>query len=281
MKNWMAGGLIVLGCGLGLWAQSATTGALEGTVRNTTGGTVAGAVVTLLNLATDQTQAAVCDERGSYRFSMLTPAAYQVTIAAQGFKTARLERVTVSVSEVPVLDAILELGDVGQTVACQCTMGNSGPSTGTLIDQKTITAVPLNTRNFTQVLSMSSGSAADVNNAGTLGRGTSSVNVNGNTTAGAYTIDGAYSPSTVPNPDTISEFKIQTSQYDAGFGAMVPGTNLMTRHGQNEMHGNLWEFLRNDVFNANAFFRNATGQPKPNLKQNQFGATLGGATKRN
>ena len=101
------------------------------------------------------------------------------------------------------------------------------------MDQKTITAVPLNTRNFTQVLSMSSGSVASVNNAGTLGRGTPSVNVNGNTTAGGYTVDGAYAPSTVPNPDAISEFKIQTSQNDAMFGAMVPNTNLMTKRGEN------------------------------------------------
>ena len=277
----MAASLAVLGCGMGLWAQSATTGALEGTLRNASGGAVVGAVVTLRNPATDQRQRSVSDERGGYRFSMLAPAPYEVTLSARGFKTARLEQVTVNVSEVPVLDAILEPGDPAQTVACQCRVGNSAPSTGTLVDQKTITAVPLNTRNFTQMLSMSSGSAADVNNAGTLGRGTASVNVNGNTTAGAYTIDGAYSPSTVPNPDSISEFKIQTSQYDAGFGAMVPTTNLVTRLGENELHGNLWEFLRNDIFNANAFFRNATGQPKPNLKQNQFGATLGGAVLKN
>ena len=71
---------------------------------------------------------------------------------------------------------------------------------------------------------MSSGSAADVNNAGTLGRGTRGVNVNGNTSAGAYTLDGAYAPSAVPNPDTISELKIHTSQYDAVYGAQVPST---------------------------------------------------------
>lgn len=276
-----AAGLLLMGCGPGLWGQSATTGALEGSVRDATGAAVAGAVVTLLNPATDQLQRAATDQGGGYRFSMLTPATYEVTFAASGFRTARMERVTVNVSEVPALEATLESGEAGETVACHCRVSNSAPSTGTLVDQKTITAVPLNTRNFTQVLSMSSGSAADVNNAGTLGRGTSSVNVNGNTTAGAYTIDGAYSTSTVPNPDTISEFKIQTSQYDAGFGAMVPTTNLMTRHGQNDIHGNMWEFLRNDIFNANAFFRNATGQPKPNLKQNQFGATLGGAVKKN
>lgn len=263
------------------WGQSATSGALEGTVRDEVGSAVAGAVVTLVNPATDESQTAVANEHGSYRFAMLAPTDYAVTFAAPGFKTARLDHVTVNVSEVPVLDAALAPGDAADIVACACTVSASAPATGTLVDQKTITAVPLNTRNFTQVLSMSSGSAADVNNAGTLGRGTSSVNINGNTTAGSYTIDGAYAPSTVPNPDTISEFKIQTSQYDAGFGAMAPSTNLMTRHGQNELHGAVWEFLRNDIFNANAFFRNSTGQPKPNLKQNQFGLTAGGAAIRN
>jgi hypothetical protein len=123
---------------------------------------------------------------------------------------------------------------------------------------------------------MTSGSAADVNNAGTLGRGTRSMNVNGNTSAGAYSLDGANAPSAVPNPDTISELKVQTSQYDAVFGAQVPSTALMTRSGENEFHGGLWEFNRNDIFNANSFFRNSTGQNKPHLKQNQYGATLGG-----
>lgn len=264
-----------------VWGQSATTGALEGTVRDAAGAAVAGVEVTITNPATDQSLKTHTDESGSYRFSMLTPAPYVVTFGAAGFRTARMESVTVNVSEAPVLEAVLEPGEATETAACQCTVMAGAPSTGTVVDQKTITSVPLNTRNFTQVLSMSSGSAADVNNAGTLGRGTSSVNVNGNTTAGAYTLDGAYSTSTVPNPDAISEFKIQTSQYDAGFGAMTPSTNLMLRSGQNDYHGNLWEFLRNDIFNANAFFRNATGQPKPNLKQNQFGATLGGAIRKN
>ncbi len=278
---WVA--VVVLGvCACPLaWAQSVTTGALEGTVHDSSGAPVGGASVTLTNPATGSVLSSVTGQQGEFRFSMLTPAPYEVRFAAKGFKTARLDQVTVNVSEVAALEASMEPGDSSETVACQCRLAAAAPSTGTVVDQKTITAVPLNTRNFTQVLSMSSGSAADVNNAGTLGRGTSSVNVNGNTTAGSYTIDGAYSTSTVPNPDTISEFKIQTSQYDAGFGAMTPSTNLMLRFGQNGLHGNLWEFLRNDIFNANAFFRNATGQPKPNLKQNQFGATLGGAVKQN
>ena len=262
-------------------AQSAAAGALEGSVTDSAGQHVTDTTIRLHNPATDENHIAHADAAGGFRFSLLPPGTYQVEFARPGFKTARLAQLTLNASEVPVLDAVLEPGDSAVTVECACHLRSAAPSTGTLVDQKTITAVPLNTRNFTQVLSMSSGSVASVNNAGTLGRGTPSVNVNGNTTAGGYTVDGAYAPSTVPNPDAISEFKIQTSQNDAMFGAMVPNTNLMTRRGENAFHGNLWEFLRNDLFNANAFFRNATGQPKPNLKQNQFGATTGGPVKRN
>lgn len=267
--------------GAALWGQSAATGALEGSIRDSSGAAVAGVQVTLVNPATQQALEASTDQEGAYRFSLIPPADYELRIGASGFKTSRMQSVTVNVSEVLTVDATLEGGDSTETVACNCSVRTGGTSTGTLVDQKTITAVPLNTRNFTQVLSMSSGSAADVNNAGTLGRGTSSTHVNGNTSSGSYTIDGAYSTSTVPNPDTISEFKIQTSQYDASFGAAAPSTNLITRRGENEIHGTLWEFLRNDIFNANAFFRNATGQPKPNLKQNQFGATAGAPLRRN
>jgi hypothetical protein len=263
------------------FAQSAAAGALEGSVTDAAGLRLAEVTVRLWNAATDERHSARSDASGTFRFSLLPPGTYQAEFGREGFKTARMEQFTLNAAEVPSLDARLEPGDPALTVPCPCALRATAPSTGTLVDQKTIAAVPLNTRNFTQVLSMSSGSVASVNNAGTLGRGTPSVNVNGNTTAGGYTVDGAYAPSTVPNPDAISEFKIQTSQNDAMFGAMVPNTNLMTRRGENSIHGRLWEFLRNDVFNANAFFRNTTGQPKPNLKQNQYGATLGGPVKRN
>ena len=278
---WLAALVLAVGPAAPLRGQSATTAALEGAVRDADGRGVPNVAVKLVNLATDQALTATADTSGNYRFSMLPPGAYEVTFSLRGFRTSRMSKVVVNVSEVPVLDATLEPGRQTDLVTCRCRVSTTSPSTGTLVDQKTVTSVPLNTRNFTQLLSMSSGSAADVNNAGTLGRGTQSVNVNGNTTAGSYTIDGAYAPSTVPNPDAISQFKIQTSQYDAMYGAMAPNTNLLTKRGENELHGAVWEFLRNDVFNANAFFRNATGQPKPNLKQNQFGATLGGPLKRN
>ena len=264
------------------WSQSATTGALSGTVRKGPDAPIPGVLVAIVNEATQQKEEAKTGENGGYQFSLLPPGTYDVTFAAPGFKTARMAAATVSVSESSILDATLEAGAATETVACQCqlSVANSS-STGTLVDHKTITSVPLTTRNYTQILSLSSGSAASVNNAGSLGRGTQSVNVNGNTSSGGTTLDGANSPSSVPNPDTIREFKIQTSQYDAGYGAQVPSTNLITKSGENDIHGSGWEFVRNDIFNSNAFFRNATAQPKPVLKQNQFGTTVGGPLKKN
>ena len=258
------------------YSQSATTGALTGAVSDSAGAALPHVTVTLANLATMATQTVVTGANGAYSFSMLPSGAYEVQFAAAGFKTARMSSVAVNVGEAPTLDAAMERGETAEPVPCQCRITVTTSSTSTSVNSKTITAVPLTTRNFTQILSMASGSAADVNNAGTLGRGTRSVNVNGNTSAGSYTLDGAVAPSAVPNPDTISELKIQTSQYDAVYGAQVPSTALITKSGEHEFHGDAWEFVRNDVFNANSFFRNATGQSKPNLKQHQFGATLGG-----
>jgi len=276
---------LVFAAGL-LWsgpvlAQSATTGALGGAVREVEGAPVAGAVIRLTNEATQQKQETKTGNNGTFQFSLLPPGTYDLTFSAPGFKTARMRSANVSVSESAMLDATLEPGAATEEVACTCQLSVANTSsTGTLVDHKTITSVPLTTRNYTQILSLSSGSAASVNNAGSLGRGTASVNVNGNTSSGGSTLDGANAPSSVPNPDTIRELKIQTSQYDAGYGAQVPGTSLITKSGGNDVHGSAWEFLRNDIFNANTFFLNSTGQPKPVLKQNQFGTTLGGPLRR-
>jgi len=264
-----------------LWAQSSTTGGLEGTITDPNGHAVPGVVVTLVNGTTGQAQIAVTNENGLYGFSLLPPGTYDVIFAANGFKTTTAMSVVVNVSEAPELDAQLEGGAADERVSCKCRLSQAAASSsGTLVDRKTLTAVPLTTRNLTQVLSMSSGTAASVNDAGLLGAGTLPVNVNGNIIAGLYTVDGAASASTVPNPDTITEFKIQTSQYDASYGVKVPNTNLITQSGQDDFHGDVWEFVRNDIFNANSFFQNANGRPKATLKQNQFGGTIGGPIKK-
>jgi hypothetical protein len=261
-------------------AQSSSAGAVAGTAADSRGALIPGATVTLTSGATGQMQTTMTGGNGLYGFPQIAPGTYEVDFSAEGYKTSQAMVIVVNVSETTIVAARLESGASAEKVPCQCQVSQAASSSGTLFNAKTITAVPLTTRNLTQVMSMSAGSAAGVNNASLLGTGSQSSNVNGNTSGGTFTVDGAPSPSTVPNPDAISEFKLQTSQYDAGYGAWVPNTNLVTRSGENDFHGDLWEFVRNDAFNANAFFQNANEQPKPELKQNQFGGTLGGPIKK-
>ena len=165
------GFLLSAACVGSLYAQSDSTGALGGTITSVKG-VLPGARVVLTNIATNQTLAMISGEDGSYHFSLLAPGTYRVRFSAPGFKTSQAPSIAINVSEDPTLDASLERGNPRERVACNCRLSLSASSSGTLVDHKTITGVPLTTRNFAQLLSMSSGTAADVNNAGTLGRGT-------------------------------------------------------------------------------------------------------------
>ena len=167
-----------------LLGQSATTGALAGAVTDPAGAALPHVTVTLANSATMATLTAVTSVRRptSSPCSLPAPTTWSLPLPASRPRACR--PVAVAVGEAPTLDAALERGEAAEPVPCQCNITITTSSTSTSVDSKTITAVPLTTRNFTQILSMASGSAADVNNAGTLGRGTRSVNVNGNTSAG-------------------------------------------------------------------------------------------------
>ena len=300
-------GLILLavlgsGCFSFLRAQSSSTGALTGTVTDPSGGVVPSATITLVNSATGQTQTTTTASNGVYRFSLLPPGTYSVKVSAQGFKTAQSQSITVNVTETPVQDVKLEVGDTAQQVTVSgeaVALQTETAAVGTLVESKILTSIPLTTRNYTQVLSLSSGAVTSVNNAANLGRGSQDANVNGQgASANNYQMDGAdannwtintatdgnneYGGISIPNPDALAEFKIQTSQYDAGYGRNAgANVNVVTKSGGNDFHGDVFEFVRNDIFNANDFFRNELGQPRAVLKQNQFGGTFGGPIKKN
>src|SRR6202011_2224485 len=158
---------------------------------------------------------------------------------------------------------------------------------------------PLSNRNFTQLLTLSPGTSGQLNDAAALGRGTQIISSGGaRTTSNAIQIDGVDAMNIhtnsatdngvgsngilVPSPEAVQEFKVQTSLYDAQSGRSG-GANiaLVTRSETNQFHGSALEFLRNTDLNANSFFFNATGQPRPVLNQNQFGGTIGGPIRRN
>ena len=170
---------------------------------------------------------------------------------------------------------------------------------GRVVDARAIQALPLATRNFTQIVDLSPGVSTGVNNAGELGAGGAGLaqidpGNDGIFAHGLRSYDNSYQfdgvPVTdlqassiasggipIPNPDAIEEFKVQTGLYDVSFGEHAGASvSLVTKSGTNSIHGSVFEFFRNNVLNANDYFLKGTGQPRPDLKQNQFGFTAGG-----
>jgi hypothetical protein len=258
--------------------------------------------VTLGSLATGLPQTTTTGANGIYRFSVLPPGNYTIKFSAKGFKTTDVPLLAVNVTEISTQNAKLEVGATDQQVMVTAeaeTLQTESSGVGTLVQSRDITSLPLTTRNYTQILSMSAGVTAIVQNASTLGAGSIDMNVNGQQTiSNNYQLDGAdanswsfsstttiYGPEggilPVPNPDAIEEFKIQTAQYDAGYGRN-PGANVdvVTKSGTNSYHGSVFEFLRNDALDANDYFLNATGEPRGAMKQNQFGGVFGGPIKK-
>ncbi len=293
-------GLILLSCCL-LVGQTSGTGALTVTASDPSGAVIAGATVTVSNGAT-VTRKQTTDANGSYTFGLLPPGNYKVSIAAPGFKTVELPSVTVAVSETGVLNQVLQVGEQTQQVQVSASAEVIQTETSTLggvVGTKTITDLPLVTRNYQQILSLSPGVEASVSDGTALGRGSLPTYANGNTDiSNSYQMDGVsvnnyanssveesnsfYGSIPVPSPDALQEFKVQTSNYDASYGRNSgAAVNVITKSGTNSWHGTLFEFLRNDDLNANTFFANRQGLARGKLKQNQFGGTFGGPILRN
>jgi len=280
-------------------AQTASTGALSGTVTDQNGAVVAGAKVTATNEATAEARSAVSDADGSYRIPLLNPGRYRVEFSNSGFKTATVSGISVVVTEIARLNVQLEVGAMTESVLVQATedlVQTESSTRGRVVNQNAIVNLPLVSRNYTQIIGLSPGVTAQVTNASDLGRGSGGL---GGTGVGFYAhgdrsydnnfqmnglgVNDVFQQGTtsggvpIPNPDTIQEFKVQTGQYDAAFGRNAgANVNVVTRGGANQFHGTAFEFFRNRSLNANNFFTNLNGQKKPVLNQNQFGGSIGG-----
>src|SRR5438445_7714258 len=284
-----------------LMAQTAGTGALTGTVKDPSGAVIPNATVTATSVDTGQARTTMTWGDGVYHLSLLPPGNYRVRIESSGFKPVEVPSVTVAVTETAVLDRSLEVGAQAQTVIVEGEVENiqtASSALGTVVNTRSMEALPLSTRNFTNLLAMTAGANAGVANSTTLGKSATGIAVNGadigqntylqdgvavNTWSSTNTTQegtnsGAFP---TPNPDTIEEFKIQTSNYDAGYGRN-PGANVnvITKSGTNAFHGSAFEFFRNTALNANDYLRNAAGGSKLVLNQNQYGGTFGGPMKK-
>src|SRR5262245_6957684 len=277
-------------------ALAQSNGIVKGVVKDATGAVLPGAQVTLTNKATQRALQTLTNETGSYTFSFLPPGDYSVAVELQGFRKLTLESITVNVAQTVVFDATLEVGEISSELtvtADAVTVQTTTSDLGHVVDNMMVTAVPLSSRNFTQVLGMQSGVVSEVPNAGNIGRNSVNISANGaRPFENSVTFNGLLADNVVsqgfddapdkpgipiPAPDAIMEFKVQTGLYDAEYGRQGgANVNLVTKSGTNQIHGTLYEFLRNDALNANDFFRNATNQPRGVLKQNQYGGTIGG-----
>ena len=274
---------------LGLAMAQVSSSTIAGTVRDSSGGVIPGAKVTIVQKDTAESRNVTANDHGEFNAPNLHIGGYTVTVTVQGFKTQVFNDITLEVDKVLNLPIVLQPGVVTESV--EVTGGaplvdTETSSLGQVINNKKINDLPLNGRNV-WALGLLSGNSVPVKGLNsnlpfTGGGGRYQSNdilldgIDNNTiaTAGGIGYNGInFSPSV----DAVAEFKVKTNNYSAEFGRSA-GTivSAITKSGTNALHGDVWEFVRNNVFDANNFFSNASGTPRQPYKQNQFGFTLGG-----
>jgi outer membrane receptor protein involved in Fe transport len=257
-----------------------SSGKIVGLVSDNSGGVLPGVTVTARNLGTGVARDITTNDRGRYELAGLQPGRYQVEAGLTGFRRTTQGPVTVAVNDETRLDFVLELGEIAENITVQgegSAVQTTTAALGKLIEEKQIVALPLIDRNFASLGLLTPGVT-------TRGQSTTDAQyvVHGqrqdannfqldgvaNVTLGGNTVQAR------PNVDAVQEFKIQTSNFSAEFGRNAGSVvQVVTKSGTNAFGGNVWEFVRNDRFQAKNFF--AVTDPPP-LRQNQFGGTFGG-----
>ena len=267
-----------------------SSGQLSGNVVDANGAVVPGATIKLISRATAQERETITNDSGDFAFTLLPAGDYKLEITATGFRTVVVEEVRVNVTQTTTLPIRLDAAAVSEMVTIQAEaplVQQETSQVGRTIQEETIRQLPLPTRNFQQLLTLSPGTSSSVANNTELGRGDAIISVNGQrTTSNNVRINGIDANSigtnstpniAVPATDTLQEFIVQTSLYDASQGRNAGGNvEAVTKWGSNQFHGNAYYFLRNSALNANDFFLNSAGRPRPVLNRHQFGGTLGG-----
>ena len=277
-------------------AQSPGTGAIAGRICDSSGAALTGASVVATGNTAHLSRPLTSSSTGEFRIALLPPGIYSVSASSPGFETSVVNSVAVIAGETTTLELKLNIGKASDTVEVSGAADLAQTETSTLgraIDEEAILSLPLANRNYTQLIALSPGVVVELPNAAALGRNNQNVSANGSkTTADNFQFNGIDANNlsqnsasgyqsevgtAVPSPDTIEEFKVQTGNYDAGYGRGAgANVDLVSRSGHNHLHGSAWEYLRNDALNANDFFAKRNGQARPVLKQHQYGATLGG-----
>src|SRR5438874_11958870 len=274
-----------------MFAQGGATGAITGTVLDPSGAVVANADVRIVNQDTGVlTRTTKTDGNGSFTATLLPVGTYTVNVTSAGFQEAKFPDIAVRVTETTRMEARLRPLAVQEKIEVQAivqAVETTAATTGQAIDSRTIRNLPLATQNFQQLLTLSAGTNSDLNASASLGRGDVRIQVNGQREDNNnYLIEGISATdynvaeltnTPLPSLDVVQEFKVQTSLYDATQGRNGGGNiNAILKSGTNQFHGDVYEFFRNTALDANEYFLNQTGSPRPVIKQNIFGGSLGG-----
>ena len=271
------------------FAQGGARGAIAGTIKDPSGAVIAGASVEIINQQTNATERTVTtNTNGVFSATFLPIGTYRIVVVASGFAKAEAPDIKVNVTETTNVAVTLTVGQFSEVVTVSNVATEvvlSSPTTGQTIQN--VGNLPLATRNFLYILTLSSGANSELADTAALGRGAASINVNGQRPVNNnYQLEGINANDInlpqldnvpLPNPQTVQEFKTQTSLYDASQGRNGGGNiQVALKSGSNKYHGDAFEFFRNNVLNANDFFLNRAGQERPVLRQNQFGGSFGG-----
>ena len=273
-------------------AQSAR-GAFHGTVTDSTGAVIPGAKVVLTDLSSSQVREATTDDHGFYTIAQLPPAHYSVSVSKEGFSTAKQADVELLVNQDLEANYTLQVGSVSQQVEVlgNISMLHTADATlGQVVEAAPVVDLPLNGRQFTQLILLTPGAAPKEGGQQSfyqipIGGGAITPSMNGQEgTQNAFTIDGVMDnhffcqvAAINPPPDAIQEFNAQYHTVDAAFGLTSgANVNIVTKSGGPELHGSVYEFIRNDDLDAANFFDNFSSTPKPAYRQNQYGVSIGG-----
>lgn len=269
----------------GAMAQTGVDGAVLGVVTDANGGVVAGATVTVTNLATGVQRTETSRSDGGFEISALPQGTYSVTVTFTGFKTWTLAKTDLIINEHKRVSPVLQVGEVNERVTVEATadlLQTEKAETGGVVESRTIQELPLNGRDVIELTELVPGvryggrslttACADGNSSSVQGLGHRSDQTE-------FRVDGVASnavcdegSTAIPNPDTIAQFNVSTSNFSAENGRNPVQVNMVTKSGTNEFHVTLWEFLRNNALDA----RNTFASKNPKLIQNQFGLAGGG-----
>jgi len=276
-----------------------TFGSIVGTVTDPSGGAIPGSGITLTNIGTQERRTAEADATGNYRFVNLISGNYRLQVETAGFKRYSREPIRVEVGSTLRIDPAMQVGDVAETVTVSAETPLLQTQTGTIgsvIEGRVVQEMPLNGRNVLNLIALAPGVVPQGSTSGSpmgnQGGGTYTNNTGwGNYQIGggmanqnAFYLDGvpintnnSNSPGIVPTQDAILEFRVDTNSVSPEYGRFSGGVvNMATKSGTNQIHGSLYEYLRNRVLNANDFFNNRSGVKRNSFTQNQYGLTAAG-----